>query len=239
VEENVKLKSGVILPLFLVLFASVAAAGPIDCPSGSLADYIALGSPCTAGSLTLSAFGFLSTGDQTPGASDILVTPTALGLTFGPVSHWKIDGTGGDGKLQETYIWYLVQTPVSLVTLSWSAELDDSGHGQALFEKSFCSGAFSGTACDGGLIGSISGNGDSILLTPAANLGVLDYIKLTTDSGPGNKLASVNFIANTFTFGGPGDITTDVSNPEPVSIVLVGGGLLGLGILGRRRSKRS
>lgn len=107
-----------------------------------------------------------------------------------------------------------------------------AGTGSATVKDSFCLGSLL-IGCSGANGLSLQTQQNSITLSPTATTPIsatfVDISKdiLTTSNGAGG-MASLSVASNTLKL---------TPNPEPVSLLLMGSGLLGLGVIGRRKRK--
>jgi len=212
------------------LFAASALATTTNCQSGSMGSYLASSFSCESGSLIFSSFGYLGTGEDA-NASSVSITPLtaadAEGFQF--AGGWSAQSQNGVSNSEGSQITYTVQRPGGLIdSLSLSFGSIVTGTGTASVTEQFCLGA-SINNCPQVTEGSVavtnpgSGFTDRAFFAGVESVGVSNTINVTSGV---NGTASISYVGNTF------------SAPEPLSFVLLGTGLLGIGLMRRRLDRR-
>jgi len=219
--------------LFLVLTGLVlctsAFASTTTCPTASYTAYLGAGFTCTSGNLAFTAFGYSSSANP-PGnaipASGLTVTPQTQdgneGFQF--AGGWNV-GTqaGGVDSFQDSVVSFTVSARV-ITDLHLFFNGSFSGTGSASVVESYCLNHVL-AGCPAGSSGSLSVTNPPpsfnavVFFAPVTSVSVSKDIHV--DSGT-NGTASISQVINTF------------SSPEPLSFVLLGSGLLGLGLLRKR-----
>jgi len=195
-----------------------------------MGSYLASSFACESGSLIFSDFGYLGSG-QDASASSVSVAPLtatdAEGFQF--AGGWSVQSQNGVSNSEGSQITYTVQHPGGLIdSLSLSFGSIVTGSGTASVTEQFCLGA-SISNCPQVSAGSVavtnpgSGFTDRAFFAGVESVGVSDTINVTSGV---NGTASISYVGNTF------------SAPEPLSFVLLGTGLLGIGLMRRRLDRR-
>jgi hypothetical protein len=212
------------------LLASSAFATTTSCPSMPASSYLATSFACVSGSLIFSDFGYQGTG-QVSNPSSVSITPLNSpddeGFQF--AGGWSVQSQNGVSNSEDSQISYTVQHPGGLIdSLSLSFSSVVTGTGSASVTEQFCLGA-PVNSCPQATEGSVavtnpgSGFSDRAFFAGVESVGILDSVTVT--SGMSGTARISNF-SNTF------------SSPEPLSFVLLGSGLLGIGLMRRRLVRR-
>jgi len=210
-----------------LLLASSAFATTSNCQSGSLGSYLLSSFSCQSGSLIFSDFDYRGTGD----ASAVSVTPLTVsdaeGFQFsGGFSTQSWNGTSSSESAEIIYTVEHTGGMIDSLSLSFGSNL--TGSGVAGVTEFFCPGG-SINNCPEVNQGSVavtnpgSGFTDRAFFAGVETVGIENAI--TVNSGI-NGTASIRSVTNTF------------SAPEPLSFVLLGTGLLGIGLVLRRLDRR-
>jgi hypothetical protein len=223
--------------LFLIFAASMlstsAFASSTTCPTGSYTSYLGAGFTCTSGNLTFSAFGYTSSanpaGIAIP-ASGLTVSPqtTTGNEGFQFAGGWNV-GTqaGGVASFQDSVVSFTVSAG-GITDLHLFFNGSFTGTGSSSVVESYCLNHVL-AGCPAGSSGSISVTNPApvfnsvVFFAPVTSVSVSKDIHV--DSGT-NGTASISQVINTF------------STPEPLTFVLLGSGLLGLGLVRRKITKR-
>jgi hypothetical protein len=225
-----------------LLISASAFASTTNCPIGSYGAYLGSGFTCTNGNLTFSTFGYTTNGSSTGlavAANSVTVTPqTASGNEgFQFQTGFSVGSSGGVSNTQESQISFTI-TGAAITDLHLFFNGAATGTGATSVVETYCmNGAIAG--CVGGNTGSISVTNppakfnDSVLFfAPVTSVSVSKDVRASSGV---NGTASVSQMVNTFSNS---NSIFAIEAPEPLSFVLLGSGLLGLGLLRKKIVKR-
>src|SRR5580704_132993 len=227
------------LTLFACLVVPVAFAGTLaQCPTASLAVYLAASAPCEVSGLEFSGFAYgqnFLPGSPGPSAGSVTVTPSGTGLDFS--AAWNVSGLD-DGM--DSIISYAVMTVSGDPTITGSmltmTDTVSSSPVSIDFEQFVCEGEIvTGTGqCPVGdetklvIQGGVSGTRQtSATFGPVSEMTVLDGIFIKSQGGAGGGSIST-----------AGNGIPSSSTPEPATPWLGLSGLLVLLQVARVRRRR-
>ena len=211
-----------------LMLASTAMATTTSCQTGSLASYLASGFSCQSGSLIFTDFGYQGTGRD---ASSITVDPLTAsddeGFQF--QGGWNARSVNGASNSEDSRITYTVQHPGGLIdTLSLAFGSNVSGTGVSTVQERFCLGA-SVVSCPNADQGSIVLTNPGVTFSNRAFFAGVGTVSVTKEINVTSGVSGTASIAS---------VTDTFSSPEPLSFVLLGTGLLGIGLMRRRLNQR-
>jgi len=211
-----------------LLLASSAMATTTSCQTGSLSAYLASGFSCESGSLIFSDFDYQGTGSD---ASSITVKPLTAsddeGFQF--LGGWNAHSVNGASTSEDSRISYTVHHAGGLIdTLSLAFGSSVSGTGVSTVQERFCLGS-SLVSCPSVNQGAISLTNPGVMFSNRAFFAGVGSISVSKDINVTSGINGTASIAN---------VTDAFSSPEPLSFVLLGTGLLGIGLMRRRLSQR-
>jgi hypothetical protein len=210
------------------------SAAPLPCTSGTLAVYIGLTEGCTIGDKLFSNFSYVGTGNGgavpiTAGGIGIVPITTALNPGFLFSAGWSVSS----GQEQDSHIGYAVTVgnggfAITDVSATMSG-FGTSGDGLLTLAENIdsCPGHFN---CNVGDLflhynQTASVTGQTVNIT--GTMGPIYVVKNLTVSGGSTGFASLSGVTQQFSEGGV--------VPEPLTLLLMGSGLLGLGALRLRK----
>jgi hypothetical protein len=224
----------------MVMVSSTALATPTTCVTGSLASYELLNS---SGGCIINNLLFDNFSDQESAAgkavaltsSAITVTPDFVSLDEGLQfsASWNVSTPSS----MDSAISFTVQTVNGKATLddiSLSATETQTGSGNSGVIESYCLGSLKATNhCPSSLqtisVSNPPANNDGPVTQNYSLVSALSVTKDIDVAAGASGTASISVVNNNYSQIG--------SVPEPISFVLVGVGLLGVGLM-RKRSRR-
>ena len=222
-----------VLAAICIAISQVSWGAP--CGSGTLADYIALGSGgCTIGSNTLYDFNVVSGSFLATAISPSAVTIGELGGTSNPGITATVNVTANGNILEAIFTYRISGNSYSgdSITLAGSSE---TGNGAVSDAQNYCAGGTFGpdgvTGCTGSA-GTLA-TADGFFNNDSASFGAVNLLSITDDftlDGSNGGTASGGTITDQF-------VAKQVAAvPEPFSFLLTGVGFaLGAGLTFRSR----
>jgi len=223
--------------LFLILgclvVACTAFASTTTCPAdGSpYTAYLGAGFTCTTGNLTFSAFGYSSTANP----AGLAIPPSGVSVTnilttgnegFQFAGGWNVGTQAGNiSSFQDSLLSFTVTGFITDLHLFFNGSF--TGTGLSGVAETYCLN-HTLQGCPAGSSGQISVTNPPpafnavVFFAPVTSVSVSKDINVTSGT---NGTASISQVINTF------------SSPEPLSFVLLGSGLLGLGLVRKRLQK--
>jgi hypothetical protein len=221
------MKKFCLILLASLVLASSAFATVTTCPVGTLSLYLVPGFSCTTNGLTFAGWTYSSAGTgqgQAIPATGVQVTPqVALGAEgFQFNAGWSVSGSS---STEDSLIGFTASGGIIDLELFFNGSV--TGTGQSGVSETYCMNhALAG--CPTGSSGQIAvtnpppGFNSHVFFAAVNSVSVSKDILVDTGN---NGTAMISQVVNNF------------SSPEPLSFVLLGSGLLGLGLL-RKRMKR-
>ena len=203
--------------------AGSALASMTTCPMGTYSQYLAPGFTCHSGALVFQDFAYVQIGLAIP-ASGVNVIPitTDSNEGFHFQGAWSVQtSTDGQTTFQDGQINFDVSTLVPAIQMLQLSFIGNStGTGSSTVTESFDAGLL-GTGANTATDPQLS-TAQVTFFVPAQMVSVISDVEVISGS---NGTANISDVFETFT------------TPEPLTLVLVGAGLLGLGLLSRRTKR--
>jgi len=224
--------------LFLVClaFSAPAFASSTTCPSGTFQLYLAPNFSCQSGNLIFSGFTYSGTGNPNeiiiPASSINTLPLTQTGEEgFQFASGWSV-GTqvGGMSSFQNSLITFVVTDALGIGDLVLGFNGSFTGTGTSSTAENFCMNATSVVGCPSGQGGSLNVTNpppffdSKLLFGTVTSIAISESINVTSGT---NGTAAASQVLNEFS-----------GIPEPLTGILLGSGLIGLGLLRRRMVRR-
>jgi hypothetical protein len=224
-------------PLFLTAIAG-ATPMPGHCAGGALSTYLGNGFSCTIGNLLFSNFSYTPGGTVQLPATSITINPLNT-----PVGDEGFDFNPGQGVSSSTPTLISEDVNISFLvsTVNGAASINDlfigfngstTGSGLANFTEKYCPGQTTtiGGSCTGGGTFSVPTSGaainQTITFANSSMVAIDKDVLVSTQGGIGQ--ASVSDFANRY---------SQTLTPEPGTLLAMAGGLIGLGLMRRRRAR--
>jgi hypothetical protein len=226
------------LLLFLIGFvvALPAFASSTTCPSGTFALYLVPNFSCQSGNLIFTGFTYSGTGNPTEviiPADSINTQPLTVtgqeGLQF--ASGWSVGTqTGGMSSFQNSLITFVVTDTHGIGDLILGFNGSFTGTGTSSTSENFCMNATTVVGCPVAKSGTLNVTNpppffnNVFLFGSVTSIAISDNINVTSGT---NGTAAASQVINEFS-----------GIPEPLTGILLGSGLIGLGLLRRRMVRR-
>jgi hypothetical protein len=220
------------------ILAPAAMASMTTCPTATLDQYLVANFTCMSGNLLFSNFAYA------PSASPVgvLIPATAIGVTpqvvtgdegFQFAAGWNVGTQAGNtNSFQDSLISFTISTvnhanTLNQLTLFFNGSF--TGTGLSNVTEQYCAGGTL-TSCPQA-VGQIKVTNPPKSFNDTVFFAAVNTVSVSKDinvSSGSNGTANISQVINTFQQSGV---------PEPISCLLLGSGLLGLGLL-RKRSQR-
>jgi len=203
--------------------SAASACSSLALPVNVATSILMTSTGCDAGTLNFSNFAVTSTpGGMTVSLSNVTVVSGEADLSFQITSFSSAPSTGANLRLV-----YEVKGSTNVNNLFAGSS------GTTIMDTVCDSSGVIGGACKGTQIGQLS-NGGPISFATQTDIWVIQNISLPAGAPAGTRLLVSGFATGLVT---QATQTTSSAVPEPMTLSMIGAGLLGLSLISRRRKK--
>lgn len=225
---------------FVLLLVFLAAEAPgfassTTCPSGTYDLYLVPNFSCQTGDLIFSGFGYMGTGNP----SEIIIPASSVNIKpitqtgeegFQFASGWSVGTqTGGMSSFQNSLITFVVNDALGLGDLILGFNGNFTGTGMTSTAENFCLNATSVSGCPAASSGSLNVTNPPPFFDGKLLVGSVTSIAISEN---------INVMSGASGTAAASQVINEFSGiPEPLTAVLWGSGLIGIGLM-RRRMRR-
>ena len=206
-----------------LLPAGCGWASITTCPAGTFSQYLAPGFTCQSGGLLFQNFNYIPMGSAIS-ASAVTVTPITTDADEGFHFHgaWSVMTNAlGQTTFQDAQIIFDVSTMVPAIEeLQLSYIGSSTGTGSSMVTESFDAGPL--------------GSGTNTATDPLPSMAQVDFFFPAQAVSVTNDVVAISGSNGTANIS---DVFETFVTPEPLTLMMVGAGLLGLGLLGKRTKR--